>query len=285
MEAKLKPENQVSDISKKHKNFVKNTFNKVADQYGSVGTEIFSYFGKKLVKYAGIVSGQTILDIACGKGASLFPARIKVGKYGKVIGIDLSPEMLKLIKLEINNRGFKNIEIYEMDAEELNFDSNTFDTIISGFSLFFLPNLKNALDEIHRVLKPGGVFVTSTFGERDTHWNPIHEMFTNIQKTLSSLPLTKTKILNTKEEIYTNFDHSNFENIEIYSEPKEFYYKNEQDWWNSIWSHGYRGILQRVDKKSLEKFKNDSLEVLKEMKVKQGIPEQTNVLITKAYNK
>ena len=156
----------MSDITQKHKIFISELFDRTANDYGSVGPDFFDYFGNRIVEHAEIKSDHIVLDIACGRGASLFPAVTKIGDSGKVIGIDLAPEMIRNTRLESEKRGIQNIKLQEMDVEDLKFYPNTFDVALCGFSLFFLPNLELALSEINRVLKPEGVFVTSSFGER-----------------------------------------------------------------------------------------------------------------------
>ena len=91
-----------------------------------------------------------------------FQAYKKLGNSGKIVGIDLASKMLYKTKIEIENLGVSNIDLYEMDVEELNFSSNEFDIALCGFGLFYFPDLKKALREIYRVLKPEGVFVAST---------------------------------------------------------------------------------------------------------------------------
>ena len=69
-------------------------FNRVAANFDSIGPKYFSYFGEKLVEYLRVNEGAVLLDVACGRGASLFPAAHGVGEKGKVRGIDFSKEMV-----------------------------------------------------------------------------------------------------------------------------------------------------------------------------------------------
>jgi ubiquinone/menaquinone biosynthesis C-methylase UbiE len=274
----------MNELTQKHKHIVSEVFNRTADKYGTVGPDYLGYFGYKIVEYADINEGQIILDMACGRGASLFPALDKIGSTGKIIGIDLAGAMIRNTKLEIKHATFNNIELYEMDIEALSFMSNTFDIVLCGFSLFFFPNLDIALSEINRVLKPGGVFVTSTFGKRDKRWQSFRELMANTQKNLPPISLAQTKILDTEDEIINQFTESGFKGINVFKEEKEFYYQDESDWWQTMWSQGYRGFLERLDKQSLQVFKKESFKIISKIKNKNGIPEKFQVLITKATN-
>jgi len=55
------------------------------------GLNYWQYFGSRLVERAEIYSGAVILDVGCGDGSSLFPAAMKAGLYGRVVGIDICP--------------------------------------------------------------------------------------------------------------------------------------------------------------------------------------------------
>ncbi len=271
----------MNDLTEKHKLFVSGVFNRTASQYGSIGPNYLNYFGFKIVEYAGINEGQLVLDVACGRGASLYSALDKIGSIGKIIGIDLAEDMIKNTKLEIEDKNIENIELHKMDVEALTFALNTFDVVLCGFSLFFFPNLDIALSEIIRVLKPGGIFVTSTFGEKDKRWKSFQELMVSTQKNLKPISLAKTKILDLANEIIGQFTESGFRSINIFKEEKEFYYKDEADWWQTIWSQGYRGFLERLNKQSLKEFKEESFKIIANLKNEKGIPQKISVLITK----
>ncbi|MBS0656552.1 MAG: methyltransferase domain-containing protein [Verrucomicrobia bacterium] len=146
-----------------HKAWVQTTFDKGASGYGEKGCGYFAYFGKKLVDLASPQPGDAILDVACGRGAVLFPAAQAVGEKGKAVGIDISSQMIEEAKKE---SPFSWIQLQQMDAEELQFQPEAFDVVFSGFCLFFLPNVQKALSEFKRVLKPSGKIAVSVWGDR-----------------------------------------------------------------------------------------------------------------------
>ena len=63
----------MNNLTQKHKNIVSEIFNQAADEYGMIGPRFFNYYGRKIVEYAEIGESDVVLDIACGRGASLFP--------------------------------------------------------------------------------------------------------------------------------------------------------------------------------------------------------------------
>jgi ubiquinone/menaquinone biosynthesis C-methylase UbiE len=111
--------------------------------------------------FAGIKSGDHVLDLGSGAGNDCFVARAIVGESGRVTGIDFTDEML--IKARKNNEklGFKNVEFIKGDIEAMPLSSDTFDVVISNCVLNLVPSKTKAFREIFRVLKPGGHFCVS----------------------------------------------------------------------------------------------------------------------------
>jgi ubiquinone/menaquinone biosynthesis C-methylase UbiE len=147
--------------------FLKGVFDRASYTYTSVGPKYFNYFGERLVELSKIRKDDIVLDVAIGRGASLFPASDTVGVLGKVIGIDFSEGMVLETKKILENLGKVDIEVFQMDAENLNFAESTFDNVICGLSIQFFSDYKKSLVEMYRVLKPGGRASISTWKKKD----------------------------------------------------------------------------------------------------------------------
>jgi ubiquinone/menaquinone biosynthesis C-methylase UbiE len=265
-----------------YKEWISGVFDRGSGDYGQIGPQFFAYFGNRLVEYANIHVGATVLDIACGRGACLFPAVEKVGLSGSVIGTDLSPEMLAATQREIDQREIENIRVMKMDAEQLLFPSDSFDFVLCGLALFFFPDIDQALSEIFRVLKPQGVFVASTFGEEGRLWDDFDELVESYQDKLKEVPKAESKKLNTSSEITETLGKAGFAEIEVYTEEKEFHYRDTDEWWSSLWSHGARGLLERLEAEALESFKREALQLAQGIEDETGIPSLVQLLITRA---
>jgi ubiquinone/menaquinone biosynthesis C-methylase UbiE len=113
----------------------------------------------RLVKRAGVGSGQRVLDVACGTGVvSVTAARL--GAH--VTGLDLTPELLERAR---ENARIARVEIdwHEGDVEKLPFGDAEFDVVLSEFGHIFAPRPEVAIGEMLRVLKPGGTIAFSTW--------------------------------------------------------------------------------------------------------------------------
>lgn len=111
---------------------------------------------------AHIQEGDTVIDLGAGAGNDAFIARSIVGETGRVIGIDMTPEMV--IRALQNNQklGFKNVEFILGEIEDLHeVSSNSADVVISNCVMNLIPNKEKAFREVSRVLKMGGHFSIS----------------------------------------------------------------------------------------------------------------------------
>jgi arsenite methyltransferase len=120
---------------------------------------------KRTAENAGHKKGQKVLDVACGTGWATMAAANLVGDTGFVTGIDIADQLLTLARAKATATGLKNIEYLRGNAESLEFDDNTFDTVTCASSLFIFQDPTKALCEWYRVLKPGGNVIFSVFGE------------------------------------------------------------------------------------------------------------------------
>ncbi len=113
---------------------------------------------KKVVKMVAETNPEHILDIATGTGD--FAIMLAGIKPKKITGLDISKGMLEIGKKKIKEKGLDNlIEMVLGDSENLPFEDNSFDAVTVGFGVRNFEDLDKGLKEIHRVLRPGGIFV------------------------------------------------------------------------------------------------------------------------------
>jgi SAM-dependent methyltransferase len=115
------------------------------------------------VAAADLPRGAKVLDVACGRGACLYPALESVGPEGFVTGIDLAPGMVEALGADLAARGVANADVRVGDAEALDIPSGSFDAVLAGFMIFFCPDPDRVLAEFARVLRPGGVVALTIF--------------------------------------------------------------------------------------------------------------------------
>lgn len=112
-------------------------------------------------QFAGLAPGQTVVDLGSGAGNDVFIARASVGPAGRVIGVDMTPEMIAKARENAARRGFDNVEFRQGEIEALPVESASADVVVSNCVLNLVPDKAKAFAEIFRVLKPGGRFCVS----------------------------------------------------------------------------------------------------------------------------
>lgn len=107
-----------------------------------------------IVEYAAPRPGMKILDVASGTGEPAISLAMRVGPKGQVTALDLSAELLEIAKGRAEERGLKNFETRQADAQELPFADDSFDLVTSRFGVMFFQDIGPALRGVRRVLRP-----------------------------------------------------------------------------------------------------------------------------------
>ena len=106
--------------------------------------------------FSGVNEGQTVLDLGSGAGIDLLIAARKVGPAGRVIGVDMTDEMITRARANIKAAGYENVEVRKGIIENLPVEDASVDWVISNCVINLSPEKKKVFSEIARVLKPGG---------------------------------------------------------------------------------------------------------------------------------
>lgn len=183
-------------------------------------------------QFAQIRKGDTVIDLGSGAGNDCFIARHEAGPEGKVIGIDFTPAMIRKARINADKLGFNNVEFREGDIDQMPVANDVADVVVSNCVLNLVPDKKKVIQEILRVLKPGGHFSISDIvlvGELPTALQEDAEMYAGcvagaIQKEtyldfikeagFSNITLQKEKPINLPDDILQKYlDRKEIENF------------------------------------------------------------------------
>jgi arsenite methyltransferase len=108
------------------------------------------------ISFAELKLGEVVLDLGSGGGVDCFLASKTVGATGKVIGVDMTPEMISKARKNAVSQNYQNVEFRLGEIEHLPAGDNTVDAVISNCVINLSPNKLQVYKEAYRVLKPGG---------------------------------------------------------------------------------------------------------------------------------
>lgn len=261
------------------KEWIKGVFDRSAEVYGKEYNDYFNYFAGRLVDLANISSHAAVLDVATGRGAIIKHILKNNDPTVDITGIDISPQMIAETTKELNEmEDSDRVQLLCMDAEHLEFESNTFDYIFCAFGIFFFPHADRALKEFLRVLKPGGKLFLSTWQERD-------QCYHIIRKELEAYGIAGKVTLHNFEEpafIYNCLSESGFTDITMVQDHLEHVYPTFNDWFQSLWGHGSRGRLEMLTSEQIQELKKNTEIGVKHLLRNDGLHEVQRVHFTRA---
>jgi arsenite methyltransferase len=171
------------------------------------------------VKFADLQKGETVVDFGSGGGIDVFLSANKVSNAGKVIGIDMTDEMLERARRNAKEGGYTNVEFRKGDIEKrIPVDENSTDVVISNCVINLTMNKVNAFKEIHRILRHSGRMVISDL-VTDTEIAPTDA---NAEKWCGCIDGALTK-----EHYLDSIRQAGFQNVEVLSE--QLYTEDDDD--------------------------------------------------------
>jgi ubiquinone/menaquinone biosynthesis C-methylase UbiE len=157
--------------------------------------------------------GERVLDVACGTGLVSFMIADAVGPEGSVVGTDISGRMVEGAREIAADRGAGNTTFECADAEALPFADASFDVVVCGLGLMYVPDPTLALSEMRRVLKPGGRAAAAVWGARaNCGWAEIFPI-TAARVTSEVCPLFFR--LGTQDVLARTFDETGFADVRM----------------------------------------------------------------------
>ena len=139
-------------------------YDALAPEYERAVVPIFRPIAKRMLQLIDLRPGRQVLDAGTGTGLVALLGAPRVGKSGKIIGVDASAKMLEIARRKAAQFGFVQCEFRAGDLEALDLPDAQFDAVLSQFALHHTDPGKS-LRELHRVLAPGGTFVVQEWAE------------------------------------------------------------------------------------------------------------------------
>jgi ubiquinone/menaquinone biosynthesis C-methylase UbiE len=263
------------------KQSVSDIFDTVAPGYDNAALRFFPFCADQIANELNPKPGQKILDVATGTGAVAIALAQAVRSGGRVIGIDLSEGMLARAGENIRKMALDNVDLFQMDAEQLEFKSNYFDASVRSFGLFFMPQMDKALRELVRATKPGCAVLFTSFSE--SAFQPLrNRMFDDLAAMgiePGDLKMASQKLTDPKE-CQRLLDVAGLANTGIQKKQLGYHLQSAEDWWTILWSSGARRLISKLDDDRRAQFRTKHTANIQQLATDKGIWLDVEVLFS-----
>jgi len=151
------------------------TYNLAADHFDDAPLAPWPAVARRTIELVGLAPGNRVLDVCCGTGSTAVLAAEATGRFGTVLGVDLSDGLLGLAARKAARRGLTNVEFRVADFEHMPFPSGSCDVVVCQFGVFLMTDMTAAVRRMWGLVAPGGALVITTWGS--TIFEPARGMF------------------------------------------------------------------------------------------------------------
>lgn len=246
------------------------TYNAASDYYDHPANTFWGRYGRRTVERLGLATGERVLDVCCGSGASAIPAAEILGAEGSVVGVDLAENLLELARAKAKQRGLTNIQFQSGDLMHLPFDDESFDTAVCVFGIFFVPDMEAALRELKRVVRNGGRVAITTWGPRffepatTFFWNSIRDINPDLYKGFN--PWDR---ISEVDAVLRLLAAAGLSDMEAVAESDSQTVKAPEDWWAMIMGSGYRGTVEQLSPEDRERVRRANLDFIQRTSLRE----------------
>lgn len=192
--------------------------------------------GEALLEVLQAKAGDRILDLASGTGEPALTLAQRMGSDIDVIGVDAAEGMVGVAQKKVTTLGLRNIRFQTMAAEKLDFEDESFDRVLCRFGVMLFEDPLAGLKEMRRVLKPGGRYAFSIWGEAETmpvmYWS--YEVFKDKVPEDVVPPLAKITSLGAPGAIDTLLAEAGFTDISVERRTFHYQFKTFEAYWDAV---------------------------------------------------
>lgn len=251
------------------KEFIRNVFNTVCEQYGTGSLRFFENAASHLPGLVRLRGDEKVLDLATGTGlaSTLFAGLLP---DGEVTGIDLSEGMLEKAQQRANDLGLNNIRLLQMDMTKMELPENHFDIVNASFGIFFVEDMQQLVQHAATRLKPGGRFITTHFAKGSMA--PMQDMIIDrLQQYGVEVPDVSWTQLDNESSNRELYESAGFKNITHSRNQVGYLFSDAHGWWDVVWWAGYRGFVNQLADDQADQFKQEHLDEINELADEEGI--------------
>jgi ubiquinone/menaquinone biosynthesis C-methylase UbiE len=251
-------------------------FSAAADHYTLGALGFWDRFGSETVARANLAPGMTVLDLCCGAGASAIPAAYVVGPAGRVLAIDVAAPLLELARAKAAREGLSNLEFRAADATQTGLPDDSFDAVVCVFGVFFAPDMTAFVQQMWRLVRPGGVLAVTTWGTglfepaSSCFWQCVREVEPSLYKSFN--PWDKVTTPAALAELLTG---AGVPGPTVEAVEASHHLEHPDKFWDIVLGSGYRAT---VDALSLDQREHLRESLLVELRAREVTVLRTDVV-------
>ncbi len=240
------------------------TFDATVDYFDAPSNEFWNRYGQRTVDRLHLHIGASVLDVACGVGASALPAAEAVGPTGRVMGVDLAERLLALARAKAKIRGLHHAEFRYGDMTSLGLPNESFDAVICVFGIFFVPNMEGLVAELWRMVRPGGQLAVTTWGP--DIFEPMESAFDEaVGRERPDLvsdfrPWDRITDVSAVEKLLADGGATG---IEVLAEEGQQPLADPESWWSVVLGSGGRSAVEAMGPAAAERVRAHNLEYIR----------------------
>jgi len=239
------------------------TYNAAADHFDSEPAAFWRRHGQRSVELAELSPGDRVLDAGCGTGTSALPAAAAVGPEGHVVGIDIADNMLIRARKKAKGLGLTNTTFISEDMAACSFADETFDAVISVFSVFFVRDIERHVAELWRMVRTGGKLVVTVWGRGAFEpAAPIFGAELCKQQPGFDISVRPWERLTDPEKLRRLFDDAGVPQPAVHRINDQQTLQSPEDWWTIAMGSGYRGEIERLTPAQQRALRSDTIGAL-----------------------
>ena len=224
------------------------TYGAAADHYGLASLGFWDRFGSATVSRLPLATGNAVLDLCCGAGASAISAARAVGPAGHVLGVDVAGPLLEMARVKAASEGLANVEFHQGDATQTGLAAASFDAVVCVFGVFFAADMAAFVAEMWRLVRPGGTLAITTWGQG--LWEPASTFF---WESVRAVEPSLFKAFNPWDEITTPqaladlFVRGGVAGSAVVATPGQQHLDSPDQFWDIVLGTGYRATIDALD--------------------------------------
>jgi ubiquinone/menaquinone biosynthesis C-methylase UbiE len=257
---------------------LKDTFDTVSSGYDNQALRFFPRSAECMADLLELRGDEHVLDVACGTGHAAI-ALARSLRQGRITAVDFSPGMLDQARRKAASNAIKNIKFLERDMTALGFPGGSFDAAVCAFGIFFVEDMDSQLLHIASVVKPGGRVMISNFQE--DYFHPLKDLMAKrLMDCGVQLPPQTWKRIANEAGCTKLFKKAGLTDIRVEKKNVGYYLDSAEQWWDIIWNAGFRRMVSQLTHEDQEKFRQEHLREVEELKTDKGVWLDVGVLYT-----